>query len=99
MGKIPTVQVQHPDGDGFMLINEADFDPSVHTRYGQDGELALPDGTSLQKIPGGRFKALVGDDALKYPEGHDKAGKDVVFASQEEAVAAIEEYVAAQSEE
>ena len=31
MAKVPTVQVEHPDG--YMVINESDFDPDVHELY------------------------------------------------------------------
>src|SRR5262245_60392083 len=34
MGKcVPTVRINHPDGDGYLIINQTDFNEKVHTLY------------------------------------------------------------------
>ena len=30
MAQVPTITVKHPSGKGEMVINESDFDPTVH---------------------------------------------------------------------
>jgi len=33
MSAIPTVKIKHPDKDGFMIVNQEDFNPEIHTPY------------------------------------------------------------------
>lgn len=35
MPEVKTIKVINPDGEGFMIINESDFDSKIHTRYEQ----------------------------------------------------------------
>ena len=57
MGIIPTVKVVHEDG--FCIINESDFDSTVHTRYKQ-GKGAAVDPSS-EPAAGSVFVAKVVD--------------------------------------
>ena len=38
MGTVPTMRVKHPDG--FVTINETDFDATIHERFEQSEEPA-----------------------------------------------------------
>ena len=58
MGIIPTVKVVHEDG--FCIINESDFDSTVHTRYRQQGKGAAEDPSS-EPAAGSVFVAKVVD--------------------------------------
>lgn len=35
---VPTVKVEHPDGDDVMIINESDFDPKKHKKVEEKAE-------------------------------------------------------------
>lgn len=32
---LATVKIDNPNGKGYMVINESDFDPKKHTKYGE----------------------------------------------------------------
>lgn len=40
MGALPTVRIA--DGDGYLIINQSDFDPTVHALYGEDAPAPAP---------------------------------------------------------
>lgn len=43
MAKVPTVRVADDAApDGYVIINEADYDPDEHTLWGEDGDDADP---------------------------------------------------------
>lgn len=102
MSGIPTVKVKHPDAPGdFMIINESDFDKNVHELFdgtangGSTGD--LPAGYEAKHSGGGKYKALVNDEPLKYGDDHEKAGEPAVFASKDDALAALKAFAAAQA--
>ncbi len=37
MAELPTIKIKNPKGEGFILINEADFDPQTHKRWEEGG--------------------------------------------------------------
>ena len=42
MASIPTVKVESKDSkSGFMIINECDFDPKAHTKWGDKPKAAV----------------------------------------------------------
>ena len=95
MSGVPTVKVQHPDNpDDYMIINESDFDAKVHKPFEEkDGSSDdLPAGYEAKHAGGGRWKAFVDGEPLKYADGHEKAGGPAIFASKDEAVAALKVY-------
>ena len=46
MSPVPTVKIvslqSHENPDGFIVINESDFNPDVHELYGDDNDLGAP---------------------------------------------------------
>ena len=34
-GALKTIEIDNPDGKGKLVINEADFDPNIHTEFGK----------------------------------------------------------------
>lgn len=35
MASIPTIKIVNPDGEGYAIINESDFNPKLHTKWEQ----------------------------------------------------------------
>ena len=33
MAELPTTKIKNPKGEGYILINDADFDPQTHKRW------------------------------------------------------------------
>jgi hypothetical protein len=67
MGAIETIRVV--DGDGFITINAADFDPAVHVRWGDPG-------TSVDSAAPSVGEVVESPDApLDVPEEHSKKSR------------------------
>lgn len=48
MTTLPTVVIEHPDGDGPMVINAADFNPRIHQRWSEAEAVAQAGGDPVQ---------------------------------------------------
>lgn len=104
MGLLPTVKIRHPEIEGeFCIINEADFQEGVHTRWvdgtGTSSKTPvaadeIPDGCSVEHRGGGRYHALVGDKHLKEGDSDEPA----TFQGKAAAIAALQAYAAAAAE-
>lgn len=52
MTKLPTVKVKGPFSNGYVVINERDFDPEIHEPYGEDFPVRLlPEGAKVPAEP------------------------------------------------
>jgi len=52
MGRLPTVKIRGPSGEeGYVIINESDFDPSLHEPYGDDFPERLLGGGGAEESP------------------------------------------------
>lgn len=94
MGNVPTIRVNF--GESYAVINEADFDPAVHVRWGEkppappaDGG-ELPEGYEAKHIGRGKYKAMVNGVAL--PDGNPDKPGDLLFESKDEALAALRKH-------
>ena len=110
MGSIPTVKVNDPGKPGdYLVINQSDFERGGYTLFGEGAApssgkpkappappagAVLPAGYALVSQPGGRRKVTLNGETLKHAEG-PKAGNDVSFANEAEAIAAAIELAAA----
>ena len=53
MNTIPTVKIHNPwGGDGYVVINERDFDPALHRRWEEEEPGAGPENAVGDKEPG-----------------------------------------------
>jgi hypothetical protein len=100
MARLPTIKIQR--GDGYVIINESDFDPERHTRYGDAPEPAkkaakggdpVSEGSvaEVEHTGGGWYVVRIGDAFLR-----GEGGEPVKFKGSDAAQAALDEYRAAQ---
>lgn len=70
MSDIPTVRIRNPvTGDGYTVINEADFDPTSHTLFDEDAAGGGP----ARPIGDGIFDDMSDEDLRAYIT--DRTGK------------------------
>ena len=93
---IATVKVECEEcPHGFMLVNESDFDPAVHVRYGAKPK---PDGidarVTLKHRGAGKYHVLVDGKAVAAQAEKDGPTEDVVFDSKDAAEAERQRQIA-----
>jgi hypothetical protein len=77
METLPTIQVVNKDApNGFMIINESDFDASIHTKFGETAKAEpVDDGIAMTDA---ELRAFIGEATGTTP--HHKTGRASLVA-------------------
>jgi hypothetical protein len=87
METLPTIQVVNKDApNGFMIINESDFDASIHIKLGETAKAEPDDGIAMTDA---ELRAFIGEATGATP--HHKTGRASLVAQYKALEAATEQ--------